>query len=82
MAGDINSLNLLVENIYDKFFRVETHTCILQAKIVKNMDLDQTTSCIIRASMQQNLSSGFPTKRDSNQSPQLQRLARKLKFRL
>ena len=25
----------------------------------------------------QNLSSGFPTKRDSNQSPQLQRLARK-----
>ena len=27
-----------------------------------------------------NLSSGFPTKRDSNQSPQLQRLARKSKF--
>ena len=25
---------------------------------------------------------GFPTKRDSNQSPQLQRLARKLKFLL
>ena len=32
------------------------------------------------ASMQQNWSSGFPTNRDSNQSPQLQRLARKLKF--
>ena len=29
-----------------------------------------------------NLSSGFPTKRDSNQSPELLRLARKLKFRL
>ena len=35
--------------------------------------------CIIWASMQENLSSGFQTKRDSNQSPQLQRLARKLK---
>ena len=29
-----------------------------------------------------NLSSVFPTKQDSNQSPQLQRLARKLKFHL
>ena len=29
-----------------------------------------------------NLSSGFLTKRDSNQSPRLQRLARKLKFYL
>ena len=28
-----------------------------------------------------NLSSGFPTKRISDQSPQLQRLARELKFR-
>ena len=34
------------------------------------------------ASTRQNLSSGFNTKRDSNQSPQLQRLARKLKFPL
>ena len=34
------------------------------------------------ASTRQNLSLGFPTKRDSNQSPQLQRLARKSKFRL
>ena len=33
------------------------------------------------ASSQQNLSSGFLTKRDSHQPPQLQRLARKLKFR-
>ena len=30
----------------------------------------------------ENLSSGFPTKWGSNQSPQLQRLARKLKFHL
>ena len=36
--------------------------------------------CIIWAPSQENLSSGFPSKRDSNQSPQLQRLARKLKF--
>ena len=32
------------------------------------------------ASSRENLSSGFPTKRDINQSPQLQKLARKLKF--
>ena len=36
----------------------------------------------IWASSRENLSSGFPTKRVSNQSPQLQRLARKLKFHL
>ena len=36
-------------------------------------------SDFIWASSQQNLSLGFPTKLDSNQSPQLQRLARKLK---
>ena len=30
----------------------------------------------------QNLCLGFPTKQDSNQSPQLQRLVRKLEFRL
>ena len=29
----------LIEKIYDKFFRVRTHTCILQAQVVKNMDL-------------------------------------------
>ena len=37
---------------------------------------------LIWASTRQNLSFGFPTKRDSNQSTQLQRLARKLKLRL
>ena len=37
--------------------------------------------CIVWASSRENLSSGFPTKRASNQSLQLQRLARKLKFR-
>ena len=36
----------------------------------------------IWASSRENLSSGFPTKRVSNQSPQLLRLARKLKFHL
>ena len=33
------------------------------------------------AATRENLSSGFTTKQDSNQSPQLQRLSRKLKFR-
>ena len=37
---------------------------------------------IIWASTQQNVSSGFPTNRDSNQSLQLQRLSRRLKFRV
>ena len=30
----------------------------------------------------ENLSLGYPTKRDSNHSPQLHQIARKLKFRL
>ena len=34
------------------------------------------------ASARQNLSSGFLTKRDSNQSPQIQGLAREMKFHL
>ena len=36
----------------------------------------------IWAETRENLSSGFPTKRDSNQSPQLHPTARKIKFRL
>ena len=36
----------------------------------------------IWALTRENLSFGFPTKRVSNQSPQVQRLARKLKFHL
>ena len=39
-------------------------------------------SSTIRASMRQSLSLGFPTKQDSHQSPQLQGLARKMKFRM
>ena len=37
---------------------------------------------MIWATSRENLSSGFPTKRVSKQSPQLQRLARKLKYHL
>ena len=40
--------------------------------------MKRVKDCIIWASLQENLSSGCPTKRVSNQSPQ--RLARKLKF--
>ena len=36
----------------------------------------------LQYSSRENLSSGFPTKRVSNQSPQPQRVARKLKFHL
>ena len=34
------------------------------------------------ATSRENLSSGFPSKRVSNRSPQLQRISRKLKFHL
>ena len=37
-------------------------------------------SACIWAATRENLSSGFPSKRVSNPSPQLHRLARKLKF--
>ena len=43
---------------------------------------DQGRPCLLWASSRENLSSGFPTRRVSNQSPKLQRLARKLKFHL
>ena len=69
----------------------QTNQAIKSGKVVEMIrvagDTGATMIChlatmIIWASTQQNLSSGFPTKRGSNQSPQLQRLARKLKFRL
>ena len=44
----------------------------------KNNDIREDTWAATR----QNLSSGVPTKGVSNQSPQLQRLARRLKFHL
>ena len=56
----------------------EMITCVW-ASMQKNSDI--ACSKFIWASSRENLSSGFPTKRVSNQSPQLQRLARKLKFR-
>ena len=42
--------------------------------------VEQATE-IYEATTRENLSSGFPTERVSNQSPQLNRLARKLKLR-
>ena len=42
--------------------------------------LEKVSISLMRASSRENLSWGFQTKRDLNQSPQLQRLARKLKF--
>ena len=57
----------------------------IKTDLIKNMGRyvfsDQYTK-IIRAPSQQNLSLGFPTKLDSNQPVQLQRLARKMKLRL
>ena len=46
------------------------------------LDINSQSNSNIWASLRENLSAGFPTKGTSNQSPQLQRLARKLKFSL
>ena len=51
---------------------VSTFSLVLNSSHVKS----------IRSATRENLSSGFPTKRVSSQSPQLQRLARELKFHL
>ena len=59
--------------------RVLTATCSYQKHQLK---MDPRVAYYIWAATRENLSSGFPTKRVSNQSPQLQRLARKLKFHL
>ena len=56
-----------------------SHNCTCMFKTEKEVIFMHDTN--IWASLRQNQSSGFPTKRDSNQSHQLQRLARKLKFR-
>ena len=54
-----------------------------------NSDVDQDNQCVCFtwkipkwASSRENLSAGFPTMRFSNQSPQLLRLATKMKFHL
>ena len=52
------------------------HVSLLQKRATFHFGLKH----IIWASLRQNLSLGFPLKGVSNQSPQLQRLARKLKF--
>ena len=53
----------------------------LDYDIYNDMSLIQMKAEAKWAASQENLSSGFPTKRVSNQSPQLQRLASELKFR-
>ena len=50
-------------------------------KALQTPNFDISFNDINWASSRENLSSGFATKRVSNQSLQLQRLARKLKFR-
>ena len=60
-----------------RVFLVCTLLVILKITILKLVLLNWL---IIWASSRGNLSSGLLTKRVSNQSPQLQRLARKLKF--
>ena len=53
----------------------------LYATIMKwSLETEKIHMTIMWASTRQNLSSGFPKERDTNQSAQPQRLARKLKF--
>ena len=47
---------------------------------IQNRDLSSRLKLDYMGLVATNLSTEFPTKRDKNQSPQLHRLARKLKF--
>ena len=67
-------MELLNETIYDKSVRPSLN---------QSKSIEVSLASIIWASSRQNLSSGFPSRRISNPTtPQLQRLARKLKFHL
>ena len=71
------------KNFFKNTIRVTNSMDQDQAKhyVVPDLYICYLWDVIMWALMQQNLSSGFLTKRDSNESPQLQRLARILKFR-
>ena len=62
-------------------FSFQTLTSIFAVLNHCNLTINENPS-LIGPSTRQNMSSGFLTKRDSNQSPELHRLGRKLKFRL
>ena len=57
--------------------RVRTSLCL----VCHSIDFTIEQNIVKMLNARQNLSSGFPTKQDSNQSSQLQRIARKMKFR-
>ena len=50
--------------------------------VTHSLTVGSLMSQLIGASLRENLSLGFPMKRDSNQLAKLERLARKSKFRL
>ena len=58
------------------------HSCKIFYFPFPGGDVPRSQEWCIRTAMQENLSSGFLKNRDSNQSPQLQRLPRKLKITL
>ena len=57
-------------------------SCILArlVPVLKQFFINVSYHSIIMGSSRENLSSGFPTRQEKIQSPQLQRLARNLKF--
>ena len=62
-------------DLHESIYWIFNQTCNLLRCGARLKPLWQTLICItIRASTQENLSSGFPSKRVSNRSPQLQRL--------
>ena len=60
----------------------ETESAVITYKFTQKDNGKHIYGVTLWPATRQNLASGFPTKQDSNQSPQLQGLARKLKFRL
>ena len=73
----VSLLDLLIS-----LLSVKINNCLFQEVFQKGNHLNTNNSSPILASTRENLSSGFPSKRVSNRSPQLERVARKLKFQL
>ena len=77
----LNSIHMTVDFLW-VWLSFVTETLLIIGHVCEIFSGSKQAFIMIWASSRQNLSSGFPTKRNSNQSAQLQGLARKLKFYL
>ena len=85
--GSSESTLVKMSNCWKSHAAAQIHLTLktLRLNVCKPYRQILSSACVVKtiwASSRENLSSGFPTKRVSNQSPQLQRLPRKLKCHL